>query len=125
MYLSAGKTLEVLPGVRDWADYTRAFQRYLGAPQQEPAHENDDLIPPSTRQHLQPLVWEGEEAAEGVFVGAAPDDALALLGVPAWSLRQRRDCPTISNPRRTAHWLDRLGRTEACGKRPDSQCRLP
>ncbi len=26
-------TLEVIPGVRDWADYARALQRYLGNPQ--------------------------------------------------------------------------------------------
>jgi hydrogenase-1 operon protein HyaE len=25
-----GETLEVIPGVRDWSDYTRAFRRYLG-----------------------------------------------------------------------------------------------
>lgn len=25
-----GDTLEVIPGVRDWGDYTRAFRRYLG-----------------------------------------------------------------------------------------------
>ena len=29
-----GNTLEVIPRVRDWSDYTRAFQRYLGNPQQ-------------------------------------------------------------------------------------------
>ncbi len=33
VFIASGETLEVLPGVRDWADYTRAFQRYLGAPQ--------------------------------------------------------------------------------------------
>lgn len=27
-----GETLEVIPRVRDWADYSRAFQRYLGNP---------------------------------------------------------------------------------------------
>lgn len=27
-----GEILEVLPGVRDWADYTATFQRYLGVP---------------------------------------------------------------------------------------------
>ena len=27
-----GEILEVLPGVRDWADYSATFQRYLGAP---------------------------------------------------------------------------------------------
>jgi len=27
-----GQTLEVIPRVRDWIDYSRAFQRYLGAP---------------------------------------------------------------------------------------------
>lgn len=27
-----GEILEVLPGVRDWADYSATFQRYLGTP---------------------------------------------------------------------------------------------
>jgi hydrogenase-1 operon protein HyaE len=27
-----GETLEVIPRVRDWSDYVRAFRRYLGAP---------------------------------------------------------------------------------------------
>ena len=27
-----GETLEVIPRVRDWSDYVRAFHRYLGAP---------------------------------------------------------------------------------------------
>ncbi len=27
-----GSTLEVIPRVRDWRDYTAAFQRYLGSP---------------------------------------------------------------------------------------------
>ena len=27
-----GTTLEVIPRVRDWSDYARAFQRYLGNP---------------------------------------------------------------------------------------------
>jgi hydrogenase-1 operon protein HyaE len=26
-----GETMEVIPGVRDWGDYIRAFRRYLGA----------------------------------------------------------------------------------------------
>ena len=35
VFIAGGRTLEVVPGVRDWADYERAFQRYLGAPVQE------------------------------------------------------------------------------------------
>ncbi len=35
VFIAAGKTLEVLPGVRDWIDYERTFGRYLGTPQQE------------------------------------------------------------------------------------------
>ena len=35
VFVAGGKTLEVVPGVRDWADYEIAFQRYLGAPQNE------------------------------------------------------------------------------------------
>ncbi len=27
-----GETLEVIPRVRDWSDYVRAFRRYLGTP---------------------------------------------------------------------------------------------
>jgi hydrogenase-1 operon protein HyaE len=34
-----GTTLEVIPRVRDWRDYTRAFQRYLGSPRQPAAME--------------------------------------------------------------------------------------
>jgi hydrogenase-1 operon protein HyaE len=34
-----GEILEVLPRVRDWADYIQAFQRYLGAPQRGPSVE--------------------------------------------------------------------------------------
>jgi len=35
-----GATLEVIPGVRDWADYARAFQRYLGNPGSRAGAEN-------------------------------------------------------------------------------------
>ena len=34
-----GATLEVIPRVRDWADYARAFQRYLGPPTKMTAEE--------------------------------------------------------------------------------------
>jgi len=34
-----GATLEVIPRVRDWADYARAFQRYLGPPTKMTAKE--------------------------------------------------------------------------------------
>ena len=30
--VNGGETLEVIPRVRDWADYARAFKRYLGNP---------------------------------------------------------------------------------------------
>jgi hydrogenase-1 operon protein HyaE len=35
----AGSTLEVIPKVRDWADYARAFQRYLGPPAKKAVKE--------------------------------------------------------------------------------------
>jgi len=35
----AGSTLEVIPQVRDWADYSRAFQRYLGPPANKAVRE--------------------------------------------------------------------------------------
>lgn len=34
VFLVGGITLEVVAGVRDWADYEAAFQRYLGAPEE-------------------------------------------------------------------------------------------
>ena len=34
-----GATLEVIPRVRDWGDYARAFQRYLGNPRRNHAME--------------------------------------------------------------------------------------
>ena len=34
-----GSTLEVIPRVRDWADYARAFQRYLGSPTHQAVKE--------------------------------------------------------------------------------------
>jgi hypothetical protein len=34
-----GATLEVIPRVRDWSDYARAFQRYLGNPRRADAME--------------------------------------------------------------------------------------
>ena len=38
--LHSGETLEVIPRVRDWADYSRAFQRYLGNPGQQHVEAN-------------------------------------------------------------------------------------
>ncbi len=35
VFIAAGSTLEVIPGVRDWADYAGAFHRYLGEPARE------------------------------------------------------------------------------------------
>lgn len=32
VFVLGGETVEVVPGVRDWADYAGAFRRYLGAP---------------------------------------------------------------------------------------------
>jgi hypothetical protein len=32
VFVLGGETLEVVPGVRDWADYAGAFRRYLGEP---------------------------------------------------------------------------------------------
>ena len=37
--LLAGATLEVIPRVRDWSDYTAAFRRYLGSPRARAATE--------------------------------------------------------------------------------------
>lgn len=32
VFIAGGETLEVMPRVRDWADYADAFRRFLGAP---------------------------------------------------------------------------------------------
>ena len=32
VFVAGGQVLEVVPRVRDWAEYTQAFRRYLGAP---------------------------------------------------------------------------------------------
>lgn len=32
VFVKGGEVLEVVPRVRDWAEYTLAFQRYLGVP---------------------------------------------------------------------------------------------
>jgi len=39
VFVVGGEILEILPRVRDWADYVQAFQRYLGAPQGVPSVE--------------------------------------------------------------------------------------
>ena len=45
-----GETLEVIPRVRDWSDYIRAFQRYLGAPAAtDTANWGDDPGPGNLR----------------------------------------------------------------------------
>jgi hydrogenase-1 operon protein HyaF len=40
-----------------------------------------------------PMIWEGEEAAEGVFLGVAGDDPLALLGTPTLDLPEMPRLP--------------------------------
>jgi hypothetical protein len=32
VFTVAGQVQEVLPGIRDWNDYSNAFRRYLGPP---------------------------------------------------------------------------------------------
>ncbi len=88
----------------------------------------DNLIPAVDVDSISnPLIWEGEEAAEGVFVGATPDDALALLGVPSMASPPAPRLPDDFEPSAELRtWLETLGdNLEHVAKRPTSQCRLP
>lgn len=90
--------------------------------------KNDNLIPAVDLDSISnPMIWEDEEAAEGVFVGAAPDDALALLGVPSMELPTAPRLPDDFEPSAELRsWLDKLEQDLVhVAKRPESQCRLP
>lgn len=66
-----------------------------------------------------PMVWEDEEAASGVFIGSDnPLEALDLLGVPGMILPEVLSLPDDFAPsERLRHWLDRLvsGLEDAAG----------
>jgi hydrogenase-1 operon protein HyaF len=71
-----------------------------------------DLIPSveiaETRPN--PMIWESEEAAQGVFLGSNPtDDPLALLGTPPLQLPDPPRLPENFTPSETLlAWFERL-----------------
>jgi hydrogenase-1 operon protein HyaF len=87
-----------------------------------------DLIPtvdiPESRAN--PMVWEGEEAATGVFLGSDPtDDALALLGMPAMQIPPAPRLPEDFEPTPAlVNWLARLRAALACASEQATRLHL-
>lgn len=73
--------------------------------------KKDDLIPTvDVEARPNPMIWEGEEAAQGVFVGSPPDgDPLALLGVPTFEMPAAPRLPDDFEPSDALRdWLGEL-----------------
>ncbi len=90
--------------------------------------KSDDLIPAlDLGSQPNPMIWEGEEQAEGVFVGGAPEDALALLGVPSMAPPPAPRLPNDFSPSAELRdWLDHLETALAkVAASPDSSHKLP
>lgn len=90
--------------------------------------KSDNLIPAVDLDNISnPMIWEDEEAAEGVFVGTTPDDALALLGVPSLQAPAAPRLPDDFEPSAELRsWLATLEESlQHVARRPESQCRLP
>ncbi len=90
--------------------------------------KRDNLIPTVDVDSISnPMIWEDEEPAEGVFVGTSADDALALLGVPSLELPPAPRLPDDFVPsQQLRDWLDRLGQGLAqIAQGLEGQCRLP
>jgi hydrogenase-1 operon protein HyaF len=69
------------------------------------------LIPTADISHARPnpLAWEGEEQAEGVFLGSTVDDQLALLGTPSMVLPAAPRLPDDFSPNPALRdWLAQL-----------------
>ncbi|MEM0953714.1 MAG: hydrogenase expression/formation protein [Pseudomonadota bacterium] len=94
---------------------------------------NDDLIPvlnvgSDIAARSNPMVWEGEEAAQGVFLSPDPtEDALALLGTPPMQLRPEPRLPEDFVPSaRLRGWLEELEQNlAAVAKSPHDIRSLP
>lgn len=72
---------------------------------------DNDLIPSIDllQARPNPMIWEGEEPAEGVFLGTAEDDALALLGTPSMQLPAEPRLPEDFTPsHQLRQWLVQL-----------------
>lgn len=73
--------------------------------------KKSDLIPAvDVEARANPMIWDGEEAAQGVFVGSPPDeDPLALLGVPTLELPPAPRLPEDFEPSEDLrNWLAEL-----------------
>ncbi len=88
-----------------------------------------DLIPVADldRPRANPMVWEGEEQAQGVFLaGTADDEALALLGTPPMTLPRQPRLPEDFAPGEVLRdWLSRLQDAIAIAARGEGAQRLP
>lgn len=61
-----------------------------------------------------PMIWEGDEDAQGVFLATEADDPLAVLGTPTMELREPPRLPEDFSPNPALrHWLARLTTTLA------------
>ncbi|MEM1412811.1 MAG: hydrogenase expression/formation protein [Pseudomonadota bacterium] len=88
------------------------------------APEGSPVSGPAPRAN--PMIWEGEEAATGVFIGGEnPLDALDLLGVPGMVLPQVPRLPEDFSPSdRLRAWLDELMEALQCGSEDSVPRRL-
>lgn len=85
--------------------------------------KKDDLIPTvDVEARPNPMIWEGEEAAQGVFVGSPPDeDPLALLGVPTFEIPAAPRLPEDFKPSDVLRqWLGELQSLLACASSSDT-----
>jgi hydrogenase-1 operon protein HyaF len=90
--------------------------------------DKHDLIPLQDMERTNPMIWEGEEAAQGVFLDTGDNDsALALLGTPSLQPKEEPRLPadfwvspalrrTLENLRAELH---RAARGEAGRERLD------
>lgn len=88
-----------------------------------------DLIPSVEvgESRPNPMIWEGEEAAEGVFLASDPaDDPLALLGTPPIQLPVPPKLPENFAPSDALlAWLEQLrGALDAAAAQPGHTCKL-
>ncbi len=71
----------------------------------------DDQLIASTNPEARanPMIWEGEEAAQGVFLGTQSDDPLAVLGTPSMAPPQAARLPEDFDPSpELRSWLAKL-----------------
>ena len=89
-----------------------------------------DLIPSVEigKNRPNPMIWDGEEAAQGVFLGSDPtQDALALLGTPSMQLPVPPRLPENFAPSEPLlAWLEQLREAlDAAVRYPERNCKLP